>query len=505
MSDEVKQSLQHEEEAVPTEKGINNRVAAAQQMSPEEFAAAEKSLKRKLDVRLLLSVWIMFVMNYLDRNNIAAAKVAGIAKSLHMTSEQYATAVAILFAGYVLIQLPSNVFLAQMRPSWYLPSVMVIWGMLSALVGATHNAGGLYALRFLLGFVEAAFYPGALFLISSWYRRDEMGVRSAFLFSGSQLGSAFSGLIAAGIESGMNGVRGLESWRWIFIIEGSVTVFIAFCAAFTLPDWPSNTRWLSPTERAVAEWRLIADAGQVDEDDGRWSYGFRRALADWRLYIFALTFLCVQVASATSNFFPSVVQTLGFNRVDTLLLTVPPYMLALLISIVNNLSADRLKNSSFHIIWPLVLAIIGFVIAAATLNTGARYFAMIAMVAGGHGSNAVLLAWVQKTMLRPRIKRASAVAFVNAVGNLSQIFSSYLYPDSSAPRYVLAMSVNAAFSLAVIILTLFMRMVLLRANKRLTRGETTVEQEMKGGSQAQVLGVTEEERATRREEFRFIA
>ena len=75
-----------------------------------------------------------------------------------MTSEQYATAVAILFAGYVLMQLPSNVFLAQMRPSWYLPSVMVIWGMLSALVGATHNAGGLYALRFLLGFVEAAFY-----------------------------------------------------------------------------------------------------------------------------------------------------------------------------------------------------------------------------------------------------------------------------------------------------------------------------------------------------------
>ncbi|KAE8137407.1 major facilitator superfamily domain-containing protein [Aspergillus pseudotamarii] len=493
MPDEVKYSLQHDEKAVSTEKGMNNRVAAAQQMSSAELAAAEKSLKRKLDARLLLSVWIMFVMNYLDRlsNNIATAKVAGIAKSLHMTSEQYATAVAIIFAGYVLMQLLSNIFLAQMRPSWYLPGVMTIWGMLSALVGETHNAGGLYALRFLLGFIEAAFYPGALFLVSSWYRRDEMGVRSAFLFSRSQLGSAFSGLIAAGIESGMNGVRGLESWRLIFIIEGSAT--------------PSNTRWPSPTERAVAQWHLIADAGQVDEDDGRWSYGFKSALSDWRLYIFALTFLCIQVSSATTNFFPSVVQTLGINRVDTLLLTVPPYIVALLISIGNNWSADRFKNSSYHIIWPLVLAIIGFVIVAATLNTGARDFAMIAMVAGGHGPNAVLLAWVQKTMLRPRIKRASAVAFVNAVGNISQIFSSYLYPDSSLPRYVLAMSVNAAFSLAVIILTLFMRIVLLRTNKRLARGETTVEQEMKGGSQAELLGVTEEECATRREEFRFIA
>ncbi|PLB44933.1 MFS general substrate transporter [Aspergillus steynii IBT 23096] len=212
MADLEKASVQPLELSVSQkEKNGTNRLATAQQMSPEEFAIAEKRLKRKLDVRLLLCVWVIFVMNYLDRNNIAAAKVAGIATSLNLTSTQYATAVAILFAGYVLMQLPSNIFLAHLRPSIYLPTCMAIWGMLSALVGACHNAGGLYALRFLLGFVEAAFYPGALFLISSWYKRKEMGVRSAFLFSGSQLGSAFSGLIGAGIESGLNGARGLVS------------------------------------------------------------------------------------------------------------------------------------------------------------------------------------------------------------------------------------------------------------------------------------------------------
>ena len=155
-----------------------------------------------------------------------------------------------------------------------------------------------------------------------------MGIRSAFLFSGSQVGSAFSGLIAAGIQQGLDGVRGLESWRWIFIIEGSITVFIALCSIIILPDYPSNTRWLSPTERAVAKWRLISDAGQVDEDDSGWLYGFKQAFADWRLYIFAVALLCIQVASATSNFFPTVVETLGFNRVDTLLLTVPPYVVS---------------------------------------------------------------------------------------------------------------------------------------------------------------------------------
>ncbi|VUC25970.1 unnamed protein product [Clonostachys rosea] len=480
-----------------------NRLALAQAMGSEEFLAAEKSLKRKLDMRLLASVWLIFVLNYLDRNNIAAAKVAGLADSLKLTAAQYATAVAILFVGYVLMQIPSNIFLAQLRPSLYLPGCMAAWGLLSTLTGVVHNAAGLYACRFFLGFVEAAFYPGALFLISSWYRRSEMGLRSAILFSATQLGSAFSGLIGAGIQNGLEGARGLESWRWLFIIEGSITIFVALCTCVILPDWPTTTRWLSPPERSVAEWRLIQDAGQVDEDDENWSHGFKLAFKDWRLYIFAGMFFCLQVAAATSNFFPSVVQTLGYNRTNTLLLTAPPYILGLIISISNNWSADRLKNSSFHVMWPLALAIIGFVVAAATLQVGPRYFAMMLMVGGGHGANAVVLAWTQKTMLRPRIKRAAAVAFVNAFGNISQVWTSYLYPDTDKPRYVLAMSVNSAFALGTIILALVMRIVLQRANKKLDSG-ADVADVMKGEAQAEISGVTEEERQAQRAAFRFI-
>ncbi|KAL4939919.1 major facilitator superfamily domain-containing protein [Aspergillus oleicola] len=128
-------------------------------------------------------------VNYLDSNKISVVKVVGISESLNMTSTQYATAVALLFAGYVLMQLPSNICLAHLRPSIYIPVVMAVWGLLSALVDVTRNADGLYALHLLLGFVAAASHPGALFLISYWYKRSEMGVRGAFLFSGSQLGS----------------------------------------------------------------------------------------------------------------------------------------------------------------------------------------------------------------------------------------------------------------------------------------------------------------------------
>ncbi|KAK1449570.1 pantothenate transporter liz1 [Colletotrichum melonis] len=480
-----------------------NRLAPAQIMSEEEFLDAEKKLKRKLDKRLLACVWLIFVLNYLDRNNIAAAKVAGLADSLKLATAQYATAVAILFVGYVLMQIPSNMFLAQLRPSIYLPSCMAVWGVLSTVTGVIHNAAGLYAIRFFLGCVEAAFYPGALFLISSWYKRSEMGLRSAILFSATQLGSAFSGLIGGGIKSGLEGARGLESWRWLFLIEGSITVFIAVCSIFCLPDWPSTTRWLSSTEKAVAEWRLIQDAGQVDEDDENWTYGFKLAFKDWRMYIFAAMFFCLQVAAATSNFFPSVVQTLGYSKTASLLLTAPPYILGLIFSVTNNWSADRLNNSSFHVMWPLALAVIGFVVGAAALQTGPRYFAMMLMVGGGHGANAVVLAWAQKTMLRPRIKRAAAVAFVNAVGNISQVWTSYLWPDSDKPRYVLAMSVNSGFALGTILLALLMRIVLQRANKKLDAGAEVAEV-MKGESHAQIAGMTEEDQQRSRATFRYV-
>lgn len=197
---------------------------------------------------------------------------------------------------------------------------------------------------------------------------------------------------------------------------------MALFAFFILPDFPSNTKWITTEERAVAEYRLCQDAaGNVDEDSESWVIGFKQAFTDWRLYVFAAMFHCVLVTTSTQNFFPTVVNTLGFGRVNTLLLTVPPYAVGVVITIINNYFADRLRNSSFNVMWPLAVSIIGFAVGAGTLNVGARYFAMVLMIGGGHGANAVAIAWVSKTMLRPRMKRAAAVAFVNAFGNTAQV------------------------------------------------------------------------------------
>lgn len=258
-------------------------------LAPEERARLEKALVKKIDLRLLPMLIIMYLMNYLDRNNIAAARLAGLEEELQLTGTQYLTCVSILFVGYILMQIPSNLFLNKIgKPALYLPACMVVWGVISAATAQAQSFGGLLAIRFFLGFVEAAYFPGCLFFLSSWYTRKELGFRTAILFSGSLLSGAFSGLITAGIAGNLDGKRGLRAWRWLFIIEGAVTIFIALFAVLILPNFPRTTSWLTESERQLAVWRLEEDIGEDDwtgtQNQTFW-HGLRLAVADVKTWV----------------------------------------------------------------------------------------------------------------------------------------------------------------------------------------------------------------------------
>src|ERR1700754_1874556 len=125
---------------------------------------------------------------------------------------------------------------------------MLAWGVVSGLTAATHNFSGLVVVRFVLGIVEAPYFPGALFLLSSWYTREELALRTSILYTGSLLSGGLGGLIGAGIQSGLDGSMGIPAWKWLFIIEAGITVFVALCAILILPDFPHNTKFLSAEE-----------------------------------------------------------------------------------------------------------------------------------------------------------------------------------------------------------------------------------------------------------------
>ncbi len=263
-------------------------------LSIDERQRLELALVRKVDLRLLPMLILMYIMNYLDRNNIAAARLAGLEEDLHLTSTQYLTALSILFVGYILMQVPSNLFLNQIgKPAIYLPTVMVLWGLISGATAGVQSYGGLVAVRFCLGFVEAAYFPGCLFFLSSWYTRKELGFRTAILYSGSLLSGAFSGLISAGITNGLDGAKNLRAWRWLFIIEGAITVLVAFAAYWLLPNFPRTTAWLTENERQLAIWRLDEDIGQDDRagsEKQTFFHGMKLAFSDIKMYLLVSAF-----------------------------------------------------------------------------------------------------------------------------------------------------------------------------------------------------------------------
>lgn len=219
MADEVykhgSDALQLEKPTVETMEG-STPAAASAGMDPARRAQVEKTMKRKLDARCSIFV-LIYIMNYLDRNNMAAARLKGLQEDLDMNYSEYATCLSILYVGYILMQVPSNIFINRIqRPSLYISIIMLLWGLVSTLSGVVTNFSGMVAIRFFLGFVEAAFLPGALMILSKWYTRKELTVRNAILFCGNLISNAFSALVGAGVLSNMQGTLGHAAWRWLF-------------------------------------------------------------------------------------------------------------------------------------------------------------------------------------------------------------------------------------------------------------------------------------------------
>ncbi|PWI68526.1 hypothetical protein PCL_01615 [Purpureocillium lilacinum] len=451
-------------------------------MSPEDRDAFEKKLVRKIDLRLLPMIILMYILNYIDRNNIASARLAGLEDDLKLNESgtQFNTAVSILFVGYLLMQVPSNLLLNKMgKPGKYLPACMAVWGIISTATAACHSFGGLVAARFFLGFVEAAYFPvdnqpGCLYYLSCWYTRKELSVRTTYLYAGSLISGAFSGLIAAGITSNMDGAKGLRAWRWLFIIEGAITIVVAIAAFWILPDFPRTTKWLDEKETALAAWRLEEDIGQddwVNSEEQTFWHGFKLALEDVKMWVLLVLLFGNISAASITNFFPTVVATLKYSNVITLLLTAPPYCLGVITTFANAWHADRTGERFYHITLPLCLAMVTFIIAAATTNTAARYTAMMLMIPGLYSGFTTALAWISNTLPRPPAKRAAALAFINAVGNATSIYTAYLYPKSAKPGYTGAFIHNCVLCAVAIAAAFVLKLMLVRLNKKLDRGE----------------------------------
>ncbi|KAI1214962.1 MFS transporter [Annulohypoxylon truncatum] len=445
----------------------------------------ERALVRKLDFYIMPTICVMYFLNYVDRNAIAQARLNHFERDLNMAGNEFNTAVSILFVGYVLVQVPSNMLITRVKPGIYMSGWMFLWAVVSACTAAVKSYRALVACRFFLGIAEAPvrdlfgiasrhnvanaieFYPGATYILAIYYTHSEMAARVGLMYSGQLLATGFTGLISAGVFARMDGLRGLAGWQWLFIIEGAFTAFVAVLGFWLLPNMPNDTRWLSEEERKLVHARMERDRiSDVLGEASTWE-GLKQAFQDIRTWLFCLMQMFHLSACSFNAFFPTVTKTLGYNTTLTLLLTCPPFVLAAAGSTVVGWSSGRLNERAWHITATLSIAIIGFVIAASTLNMAARYVACFIFPLGAFSANSVIVGWASSTLSQTEEKRAVVLAITNVFGHIGYIYGAYLWPDSDEPRYGIGFGASAGFALLSIFCAWVVRMLLIQDNKKI--------------------------------------
>ncbi|KAF2657498.1 putative allantoate permease [Lophiostoma macrostomum CBS 122681] len=208
----------------------------------------EARLLRKIDLRVLPMLVLIYIAAFLDRINISAALTMRLPEDLHLTGQQPNIALTIFFVPYIIFEIPSNIMMKRLRPHLWLPICIFSFGIIVIAQGFVKNYSGIIATRFFLGLAESGIFPGSFYLISFWYKPDEIQKRFTIYISSVILSSAFGSLLASAIAN-MDGVRGLANWRWIFILEGIATVLIGCMAFFLVTDFPQEATWLTEEER----------------------------------------------------------------------------------------------------------------------------------------------------------------------------------------------------------------------------------------------------------------
>ncbi|OAL31306.1 hypothetical protein AYO20_08216 [Fonsecaea nubica] len=438
MSLDDKVDIQHYDQELALQDSPNE----ADDLEYVEGTPEEKKLLRKIDVRLIPILWAMYIFNYLDRTNIGNAKVGGMEKDLSLSSSDYSLVLSIFFVAYLLFEPPAVMILARTKPSIFLPSIMIAWGAVSVAIKGIDSLGGLVAFRIALGLLEAGFFPGVMLVLSCWYKPSELSKRIAIFYTGTILAGAFGGLLAGGIIDGMEGVGGVRGWKWLFIIEGLGTVAIGVIAFFLLPDYPTNTKWLSAQERKLATTRLI-----IREDlDSKMPYkkALILSIKDWKMWLFMVSLNTILASGTVSYFFPTLMGALGYKGRMVQFMTVPIYAVTFVITVATGFSADHTRQKAYHVVGCSVLAIVSFIICAASTHFSVRYAFICFGFAGVQACVPLLISW-EVTMFPGRERRAVSVPIINGFGNLASVYGSFIWPAEDAPRYIMGFAVMTSF------------------------------------------------------------
>jgi MFS family permease len=336
-----------------------------------------------------------------------------------------------------------------------LPLVVFVWGAIVCFMALVKNASGLYGLRICLGFSEAAFYPGIVFLLGSWYTKEELGTRTAVFVAGSQISGAFSGLISGAISSGLDGAHGMRGWKWLFIIEGLIAICVGIVGFFVLPDFPHNTRFITGDARELAMVRLERQ-GRSGTVTGLNMQTFRNLFTTPFIYLFTCMFICMQMGMGVLQNFPIILKNLGYSSSFANYMMVPIWVWVGICVIGQGYLSDKFGKRAYHILAGGIYTLVWYIILVA-VNGGnvpiGLLFASAYMIPPIFGISPIMMTWANETYACDKETRALAIAIINSIGNLAPNFINVKAWDvQDAPAFRLGKIVTMSMIAAMIIM-----------------------------------------------------
>jgi sugar phosphate permease len=372
---------------------------------------------KKVFKRLLPMLMLMYVLAFLDRANVSfAAREWEI--NYGISAASYAFGAGLFFIGYAVFEVPSNLLLHKVGARWWLSRIMVTWGIVSACFIFVQGPTSFYILRFLLGIMEAGFFPGVILYLTYWVPARHLNQARGYFY----MGLAIAGIIGNPFSGGLlelEGLFGLPGIHWMFLVQGGLTVAVGVWSFFYLTDKPQDAaKWLPDDER-----QALVETVDAEDDAKASGHGPRKVLAalvNWRVWYFSLIYFCIQIATYGFTFFlPAQVtsitgQKLGFAAS---LVTAIPWAFALVAVAFIPKIADRTRKHRPIGAALLVLTAVGLVISGAFSDSPVLAIAGLALAAMSFAS-AQPIFWTLPTEYMTGYAVAAGIGLVNSIGNL---------------------------------------------------------------------------------------
>ncbi len=376
--------------------------------------AFEKAVVRKVTLRIIPFVFLLYIVSYLDRANIGYAALQMNAE-LALSAEAFGFVSGIFFLGYFLFEVPSNVMLNRYGARVWIARILVTWGAIAAATAFAQTATHLYVLRFLLGVAEAGFFPGIIVYLTYWFRSKELATTVALFTAAIPVSYIIGAPLSTWIMDNVHWL-GWSGWRWMLFLEGIPAVFLGVLCFVYLTDKPEQAKWLTPDEKT---WLIDELERDRKARKNVKHFGVMQSMTNPKVLYLSFIYFVYQCGSLGVGYWmPQIIKGFSTSLTHTQigLIAMIPYIVATMMMIGWSRSSDRLNERKMHSAIPLGIAAVAM-IGAGLVTSPVLAITMISLALAGLYSFKSPF-WALPTLFLSRSTAAVSIAVINSIGNL---------------------------------------------------------------------------------------